>query len=231
MRWLRLLLSLATLAAASCSRKPAVMEPNSDPAVDAATSTQVMKAPGELTKNLGWLVANSPFVYVGHVTAQTSEKDSRGLIVTKNEFAVDRVIVGDASKKSVSLTTLGGSVGGIAMKASHMPEFSRDTTYLIFTDLTRTVYNPITGNEGGVFIVADSGVFSYDGLAIAGIENGLIQLDETSARRTDPQRAAALATDPKVDGAIMSVQRAEVGQRKALSLDEFSAAIRAALRQ
>jgi hypothetical protein len=232
MKWLGCLLSISMLiVAASCSRKPVVMETTADPSADAAPSTQVFKSPNELAKDLNWLVANSPFVYVGHVTRQSSEQDSRGLIVTKNEFAVDRVIIGNASRTSVSLTTLGGSVGDKAMRVSHMPEFARDTTYLIFTDLTRTVYNPITGNAGGVFIVDNGGVFTYDGLALAAIENGLIQLNESSMRRTDPQKAVATADDPKVDGAIVSVQRTEVVQGRALTLDEFSAAILSAVRK
>jgi len=207
------------------------MQANSDPFGEAAKSDQVMQHPGELARNLNWLVANSPFVYVGRVTEQVSTQDNHGLIVTRNDFAVDSVIVGDASKKSVTLTTLGGSVGDVAMKASHMPQFSRDTTYLIFTDLARTVYNPITGNENGVFVIADGGVYSFSGITIAGIVDGVIQFDEASTRRTDPQRMAATADDPKVTGSITSVQRAEVVQQRALTLDEFSLAIRAAVRR
>ncbi len=224
-----LLLILAAFAGiAGCSRKPAQVESFSDPAVDAQQSNQPMKSPGELTRDLNWLVANSPFIFIGGVSSQSSEKDARGMIVTRNEFAVEQVIAGDASKKSIRLTTLGGSTGDVAMKVSHMPEFMRNRRYLIFTDLARTVYNPITGNEGGVFIVADGGVYSHDGQSITAVENGLIQFGDVSIDRADPEKTVARAEDPKVNGAIISVQRAEPDQRRTLSIDDFSTAIRSA---
>jgi len=209
-----------------CSRQPAQVESVSDPPVSAERSSLPMKSPAEFTQDLNWLVANSPFIFVGRVESQSSEKDSRGMVVTRNEFVVERVIVGDASKKSVRLTTLGGATGDVAMRVSHMPEFMRDTRYLVFTDLARTVYNPITGNEGGVFIVNDTGVYSFDGHSIVAIENGMIQFGDASLNRADPEKSVARAEDPKVSGTIQSVQRTEPDQRKALSIDDFSTAIR-----
>ena len=69
-------------------REPAI--PSSDPAlaVLARTTPTPFRA-----ANLADLVRDSPMVFRGHVAEQASERDPRGLIVTRTRFDVKEVLV------------------------------------------------------------------------------------------------------------------------------------------
>jgi hypothetical protein len=186
--------------------------------------------------NLRWLTANSPFVFVGRSSGKTPERDARGLIVTKHRFDVENTIVGQSPEKVVTLTILGGTAGGETMKMSHMPEFVQGQRYVVFTDLKRTVYNPITGNQNGVFRVTDGAVYTYDGRGLLGVDNaGLLQVSDVVLLKepsdTPERTAASRAGDPTVSGGRVSTDRAAGGPARPMSLDEFSRAILAASRR
>ena len=240
MRILELLLLLATLtllAACSMSGQDRGQAPkeqpyaSADPARDAARSDRPMALD---VNDLRRLAGNSPFIFVGRLSSQSVEKDARGLVITRNRFDVERVIVGESTDKTVTLTTLGGMMDGQTMRVSNMPQFTNGQRYVIFTDLKRTVYNPVTGNENGVFVVDGTNVYAYDGRALAGVENGQLRFSDESLQNFQtgkPYERAAVAEDPKMSGNIVSVQRAAIQTAKPMALDEFANAIREAARR
>jgi hypothetical protein len=239
MRILELLLLLTTLTLfGACSmsgrdggQAPPPQYASADPGLDAAQSERPMALN---LNDLRWLVGNSPFIFVGRLSSQNVEKDAKGLVITRNRFDVERVIVGESADKTITLTTLGGTMDGQTMRVSNMPLFMNGQRYVIFTDLKRTVYNPVTGNERGVFVVDDAGVYAYDGRALAGVENGLLRFSDESLRNFQtgkPYEKAAVAEEPKVSGNILSVQRAAVQAAKPMPLEAFARAILEAARR
>lgn len=214
-------LLLATLLAA-CG-KPDSTPGVSDPAPSAAGGGQPMTRE---VYSLDWLVKNSPFVFVARLSAMDVERESRGLVVTRNRFEVENTLIGASPQKVVTLTTLGGTMGNETVSVSHTPEFVKGQTYVIFTDLARTTYNPITGDERGVFLVVNSEIFTYDGRAITGIEDGKFRfssmmLDKypgAPSREPEPARA----TDPTVGGGVISAQTTVAPVARPMQLTEFS---------
>lgn len=179
------------------------------------------------TNDLNWLVQNSPLIFVGRLSSQEASKDQRGLIITRNTFEAEKIIVGDTSEKTITLTTLGGTVGNETMNVSHMPVFAEGQRYIIFTDLKRTTYNPITENQAGVMLVGpDSGIYTYNGVAVSGVENGILQLSDLTlevkaAKGTQTQKTSPQQQDPKTEGGVNSVTRTKPDTRKPVSLDQF----------
>jgi hypothetical protein len=182
--------------------------------------------------NLGWLVSNSRFIFVGRLTSKSTKKDSQGRVFTSNVFEVQNTILGQAPGTAVTLSTFGGTIGDETFSASGMPEFVQGQTYLIFTDLARTTYNPVTGDQAGVFVVSNSEIYTYDGQGVAGVNNGLIQL---SAARLDKQLTPGTRVDgasqpdnPSVQGGVRAAKRAEVSEVRPIQQVEFSRLILAA---
>jgi hypothetical protein len=164
-----------TVGCASLAERPEATVPSSDPApaaVAQAAPTQWRPA------TLADLVRDSPLVFRGRVSEQASERDSRGLIVTRTRFAIDEVLVGPRETSTVTLTTLGGRVGNEEMTASHAPRFAPGPTYIVFADPTRTTYTPVTGDEHGVFIVdsVQNRVLTANSRIVLGVEGGELRL-------------------------------------------------------
>ena len=205
---------------------------SADPSPEAVRGDHPMVYP---MNNLNWLTSNSPFIFVGRVIAASAEKDARGLVITRNQFAVEKVIAGDLKTKVVTLTTLGGAVNGDTMTVSNMPEFRANQTYVVFTDLKRTVYNPITGNRNGVFLVNDDSVYTYEGQALVSVKDGLLRVSDVTLQRLGKERnreeAAPVYTDPNTSGLIVSVERAAAGAEKPMRLETFLKVILTATRQ
>jgi len=179
------------------------------------------------------LVADSAFIFVGRLLSRDMEKDARGLLVTRNRFAVERVIVGQPDVKTITLTVLGGETDTLVMRVSHMPEFAVDQRYIVFTDLARTVYNPVTANEHGVFVIADTAVYAYDGRAVTGVENGILQFGATrlDIRTGRVAETSASSDAAKLTGNIVSMERAPAAAENPVRLEEFIAVIAAAARR
>jgi hypothetical protein len=203
-----------------------------DPRPDAERSGQVITAD---TSSLGWLIRNSPLVFVGRLRARSGERDARGLFVTTNRFDVERVIAGTFTDKMITLRVLGGTVDGETLRVPQMPEFTVDRRYVIFTDAARTVYNPITGNQRGVFLLVNDSVYTYDGRAVVGIEGGVLRTGASTLRAADApgtaERGGSQAADPKTSGAILSMQRAAEPTDTPMTLDAFSRAVADAARR
>jgi hypothetical protein len=175
---------------------------------------------------LEWLVANSPFIFVGHLSNTRVETDGRGLVITRNIFDVENALAGAASQKTVTLTTLGGTVGDETFSVSHTPEFVSGQTYLIFTDLARTTYDAVTGDDAGVFLVVDSGVYTSGGRAVVGVQDGRIRLGAMVLEQMPSVGtrlpAAGEMNNPTVGGGVIKAERAIVETARPLSLAEFT---------
>jgi hypothetical protein len=196
-----------------------------DPMPEAAQTSRPMI---NQMNNFNWLVQNSPFIFVGRVSGTKAEKDTKGLLITRNKFAVEKVIIGDSKTQVVVLTTLGGTVGEDSMRVSNMPEFVINQTYVVFTDLKRTVYNPITGNHYGVFVVHDDAIYTYDGRGLVDIKDGLVQTSnmvlESPIQRKNHEEAALVVNNPKISGSIVSIEEVDVskvGAEEPMQLDAF----------
>jgi hypothetical protein len=196
-----------------------------DPVPEAVQTSRPVVNP---MNNFNWLVQNSPFIFVGRVSGTKAEKDTKGLLITRNKFAVEKVIIGDSKAQVVTLTTLGGTVGEESTRVSNMPEFMANQTYVVFTDLKRTVYNPITGNRYGVFLVHNDAIYTYDGRALVDIKDGLIQTSdlviESPVQGKNREEAALVVSNPKISGSIVSIEGSDVskvGAEKPMQLDAF----------
>ncbi|WP_165244431.1 hypothetical protein [Paludisphaera soli] len=208
---------------------------SADPDAAAEGGGKPMTPPAD---DLEGLAAGSPFIFVGKVVAATPEMDRRGMIVTRNKFAVERVVVGDPATKDVTLTTLGGTIGERTLTASGMPAFAPERSYFVFTDLARTTYNPVTGNRRGVFRVERGVVYSYEGYPIVAVEEGRVREGDAAAELPGDgkarERGAVAADDPTTTGSIVSVRRADEGGRpgeEPMRLDDFVKAVQDAARR
>jgi hypothetical protein len=228
---LRLSLILLTATCLGACRKESPPGPapyqggstSTDPAPDAVKDG---KPPTLHTNDLNWLVKNSPLIFVGRLSKAETAKDERGLILTRNHFDVEKVIAG-SQQQTVTLSTLGGTVGNETMNVSHMPVFIEGERYVVFTDLKRTTYNPITENQAGVFLLGpDSTVYTYNGNAVSGVENGILQISEMTLevrvpKGTEIRKSSPEPKNPETKGGVTTATRAEVNTKKPISLDEF----------
>jgi hypothetical protein len=203
--------------------------PSSDPAV--AALAQTIPTPFR-PATLADLVRDSPVVFRGRVAEQASERDPRGLIVTRTRFDVEEVLVGPRGTPSVTLTTLGGRVGGEEMTASHAPQFRPGPTYIVFADPTRTTYTPVTGDEHGVFIVdpAADRVLTAHSRVVLSVEGGELRLGPfLPAAGAEPRTTSGGAEQaPQVYGSIIGATTATEPTRplRAVTPEAFAAAIR-----
>lgn len=185
-----------------------------------------------LGNDLRALVANSPLIFVGEIASQETVRDERGLIITRSTFNIDQTIKGDFAEPTITLTLLGGTLDNETMRVSHLPTFETGRTYFIFTDASRTTYNPITGNEAGVFLVNPdrTAVYTYTGIGISGVDdNGLLVTSNaflSDLYRDDPNGPQIQDSDPQVDGDIVSVEPDVRETRTLLSADAFVEIIR-----
>ncbi len=225
-------LVLPMVLAVGCSSlagRPEATVPSSDPAP--AAVAQAAPTPWR-PATLADLVRGSPLVFRGRVAEQTSERDSRGLIVTRTRFAVEEVLVGPRETSTVSLTTLGGTVGNEEMTASHVPRFVSGPTYIVFADPTRSTYTPVTGDEHGVFIVdsAQNRVLTVNSRIVLGVEGGDLRLGPFLPPAGADQRTTAGGAEqaPQVSGAIIAATTATPPESppRPVTPEAFAAAIR-----
>jgi hypothetical protein len=229
------LIPLLMGAQVSCQQPDSTADPVSSRDSRYASADPIPNATDKIperveTNNLRWLVSNSPFIFVGRLSNKTVERDSRNLIITRNRFEVSDVIVGNQEENIVTLLVFGGTMGDESLSLPGMPQFEENHVYVIFTDLARTVYNPITGDQDGVFRVVDSLIYRYDGQGVIGVEDGTMQvggkvLPETYSLEL---KAFALTDNPTVSGSIVSVERAAPESGAVIRLDDFKRAVLAA---
>jgi hypothetical protein len=180
-------------------------------------------------------------VFRGRVSDQVSERDARGLIITRTRFQIDEVLIGPSETRSVVLTTLGGSVGNEVMKASHVPRFVPGPTYIIFAEPGRPVnatFIPLA--EPGRPMAGENGVFVWDtgrnivrtatGRIVLGVVDGNLRLGAfLPPDGIDPRSRAAAERAPTVAGGVVAAETTTLPdqQLSAATPEEFARAIRA----
>lgn len=185
----------------------------------------------EEASSFAWLVQNSPLIFVGSVVKKDVEEDHRDLIVTRDTFYIEKIIAGNFKKQHITLTTLGGSLNGEGLKVSGMPVFDVGHRYIVFTDPERTTYNPITGDERGVFRVESNTnfVYSYHGSAVVKFEDAEIGLSnvisQSNSKYTNGPRIKM--ENPTVEGGGVAVNAADLERNSLASesrvtVDRFS---------
>ena len=202
----------------------------SDPA---PASAQGGKPAPARAVTLDWLVANSPFIFVGRLSSTRAETDSRGLVITRNVFDVENALIGAGSQKAVTLTTLGGTIGDETFSVSDTPDFASGQTYLIFTDLARTTYDAVTGDEAGVFLIVNSEVYTYGGRAVVGVQDGRIRLGAVVLEQRGAGTRSPVVSEmnnPTVGGGVLAARTAIAETARPLSLAEFTRFVMAARR-
>ena len=215
---------LAFLAAGCGAVRPAGTVTHMQPADPTAAKPEGESPVRTFHNDLKWLVENSTLVFVGNVVEQDVSKDSRGLIITKSAFRVERVLAGELLKDTVSITTLGGKMGRQILRVSHIPQFAKQYKYVIFVDLKRTTYDPVVGNEHGVFIVGpDDGVYTYHEVAITAVEQSMIKTGVASEGKSREVRTpSSVGLQPETQGDVLKAESAAPAKAKPMSLCQFS---------
>jgi hypothetical protein len=160
------------------------------------------------------------------VVRQVARRDHRGLIVTDTRLKVEEVVAGDDGPPAggeFTLTTLGGALGGEELAVSHMPRLEPGAAYVLFVDPRRRTYDPVVGNEAGVFRIGPGGeVSTYGGAEVLGVEAGGLRLGrgQGGPRDAGPPQGSGGVT---VDGEARPASGAESPPMDSAS---FAAAIR-----
>jgi len=229
----------APAALAEGTTMPGEQFPSGDPV--AAAVAQANPRSLQLRPTLTDLARSSPLVFRGRVSEQASERDPRGLIITRTRFEVEEVLIGAPETRSVALATLGGRVGSEVMTATHVPRFVPGPTYIVFTEPGRPMnatYIPFAepgramGDENRVFIVdtARNIVRTATGRIVLGVEGGDLHLGAfLPADGTDPRSRAGSERAPTVSGGIIAAETASEPEQqlRAATPEEFVRAIRA----
>ena len=99
------------------------------------------------------LVSAANVIVRGHVVdkraAWISGSDGTG-IVTSVVFRIERTLKGDAGVQ-IPLEFLGGTIGGVGLRVSHVPTFEVGDRAVLFLDTTELFISPIVGSELGLF--------------------------------------------------------------------------------
>ncbi len=215
------LLLFAVVLFAGCKETATSGPSSADPGPDAEKSDVAMKLHGD---DLGWLVENSTLIFLGRLSSKEVRKDSRGLIVTDHRFRIEQIVVGAFAKNEITLTTLGGTIDDRTLRVSHLPVFDVGAEYIIFTDPMRTTYDPITGNQHGVFRLGpETRVHGYGGFGLTEVRDGVLQLSGPRLREEsgDDHPPTPVADDPITKGDVLSVERADLRAQEVLTVEEF----------
>jgi hypothetical protein len=229
--------ALAAEETATASEQPQ----SGDPVAAAVAQANPRHLQLQLRPTLIDLGRSSPMVFRGRVSEQASERDSRGLIITRTRFEIDEVLVGVRETRSVALTTLGGRVGSEVMTVTHVPRFVPGPNYIVFTEPGRPTNSTsipfaepgrTIGDENRVFIIdaARNIVRTATGRIVLGVDGGDLLLGAfLPADGTDPRSKAGSERAPTVSGEIVAAETASEPEQqlRAVTPEEFVRAIRA----
>jgi hypothetical protein len=98
-------------------------------------------------------------ILTGKVTEQTSSwNENKTRIYTQATIQVDEYIKGNGTGNTVTVKYLGGEVGEIGEKYSHMPRFENEEEVLVFLkmDEKSTDYKVYNGENGKISVINDS---------------------------------------------------------------------------
>ena len=105
--------------------------------------------------NLQELTNQAEVVAVGKVSAMRSEwNQDKTRIYTKVTVSVGQYIKGERSEKTLTITHLGGEVGGVGELYTHTPRFFMDEEVLVFAKKDKQENLRITGGADGKLKIA-----------------------------------------------------------------------------
>jgi hypothetical protein len=108
-------------------------------------------------KNFAQLVAEADQIFIGTVRSLQCRKLPSGAIVTDVRFASPQVIKGENTGADIVLLVLGGELDGARMEIPGLPQFQRETRYLVFSQGNGKSIFPVVGGPAGFFqLTADS---------------------------------------------------------------------------
>jgi len=105
-------------------------------------------------KNLAQLVVEAEQVFIGTVVSAQSRKLPNGAIVTDFRFSDVQLIKGDTAGTDIVLLALGGEVDGLRLEIPGLPQFQRDSRYLVFSSGNGKDIFPVVGGPAGMFQIA-----------------------------------------------------------------------------
>lgn len=142
--------------------------------------------------NLDGLVAGADSIVVGRVLGSESYwNDSPRIILTAHTIAVSETLKGGGDA-SISVVTIGGTVGNITLDVPGMATFSPGETAVVFLEEAGT-FNTVLGLSQGKFTVSrDRATNRIDGLELVGPNPGApVEMEFESLRREIVQRLDA----------------------------------------
>ncbi|MDP6581211.1 MAG: hypothetical protein QF681_11185 [Vicinamibacterales bacterium] len=131
------------------------------------------------------LVSEANVVVRGYVADQQAEwidSDQGRAIVTVVTFRVERTLKG-TNRVQIPLEFLGGTIGDVGLRPSHVPTFEVGDRAVLFLDTTERLISPVVGSELGLFriVVSPDGsgdaVVSHNGVTFSSV----VQLGVPSA--------------------------------------------------
>lgn len=141
-------------------------------------------------KNFDQLATEADEIFVGMAVTAVSRKRAEGGIVTDVTFMNLHVLKGNAVNMSITLMTMGGTVGGEALEIRGLPKFQIGITYLVFAQGNGTTIFPVVGGDQGMFqvkqdaVTGESLVFNSRGMPI--VNQSVLQAVSLSAPSTVP---------------------------------------------
>ena len=158
----------------------------------------------------------SQFVFEGTVTAIEAREDSQKRIHTYVTIEIEDVIKGEYRNNCITLSFLGGTVGGVTLRISDMqfPQEGEHGIYFV-ESLERVQVNPLYGWSQGHFIVRrdDTGcdrIMTSKGLPIIAV------IDEMQGERKVLNREAMPSLSRGIARELVVSK-----DKKALTMDEF----------
>lgn len=107
-------------------------------------------------KNLTQLVNEAEQIFVGTVRSLQSRRLPTGAIVTDIRFSNLQLVKGANAGADLVLLVLGGEVDGVRLEIPGLPQFRRDTRYLVFAKGNGKDMFPVVGGPAGMFHIAPS---------------------------------------------------------------------------
>jgi hypothetical protein len=112
----------------------------------------------QIATELKGLSKGADVILTGKVTQQTSSwNENKTRIYTLATIQVDEYIKGSTAENTVTIKYLGGEVGEIGEKYSHMPRFEDKEEVLVFLkkDEKSTDYKVFNGENGKISVIND----------------------------------------------------------------------------
>ncbi len=173
-------------------------------------------------------------VFQGRVTAIEARQNEQRRIHSYVTFAIEEVIKGQYSADQITLSFVGGTVGGITMAVSDMqlPEIGERGVYFV-ESLQRSQVNPLYGWSQGHFLV-ERDEAGEDRVMTSGRQPVLEVQGDTTGLQTGPgqDRAPALSRGVARGVGIPEpgdVHKGSSGVKMGMHLSDFKKALRGRL--